>query len=264
MSNVPHPSDRIDEVSDAYEPAKKIDDVCRILFYLLVPLSLLVLFPKWFGELGELILKVAFLLLTVLLFALFLVAKLYFIPSAERLRRKQLLSDAFETSLTPAVTKRYYNNSYEPSHQRLAANIMENAFFGSNITSSMLRRVRFRCGTYLLVWLGALAFRQTSMDIVLWITQLVFSVDIIAYWMCLEVLRVRHQRVYDDLYQHFLHAHDQSTSIGIASILDIFATYESNKAIAGVLLDSKIFNKENPQLSGQWKVICGKIGIPLE
>lgn len=253
---------RIDEVAASYVPARKADTACGVLFYLLVILSFVVLFPEWLGQTVIPFIKTAFLLLTLALFSLFVVSKLYLIPTAERVRRKQLLADAFGAALTPEKTVGYYNNAFPPSHQRLAANVMENAFFGKETTRLMLPSVRMKTGAYLLFWLACLGFRHSSMDLVLWISQLVFSVDIVAYWLSLEVLRARHERVYEDLYQHFLHSHGEATPIGSASVLDSFATYEASKSVAGVLMDSGIFFRENGKLSARWKDICQRLTIP--
>lgn len=255
---------RVDEVAPSYEPARHLDAACGRLYYLLVVLSFLILFPSWFNETGNAILKVSFLVLSSGLFIGFLLGKLYLIPAAERKRRKQLLANAFGALLTPEQTSNYYNNGFPSSHQRLAANIMENAHFGKEVSRLMLFSVRFKTFGYLAIWLAVLAVRHESMDVVLWITQIVFSADILAYWLSLECLRCRHERVYDDLYQHFLHNHGEDDPKASASILDAFASYEAAKAAAGVLLDSKIFFRENPQLSKKWVEICKKLGIPTE
>lgn len=255
---------RVDEVAPTYEPARRLDAACGWLYYVLVLLSFLILFPSWFNGTGNAILKVSFLVLSSALFIGFLLGKLYLIPAAERVRRKQLLANAFGAMLTPEQTTKYYNNGFQPSLQRLAANVMENAHFGKEVSKLMLVSVRIKTFVYLAAWLAVLAGRHESMDIVLWITQLVFSADILAYWLSLECLRHRHERVYEGLYQHFLHGHSQNNPKASASILDAFASYEAAKAAAGVLLDSKIFFRENPRLSEKWTDNCKKLGIPTE
>lgn len=254
-------TERVDEVSQHYEAARKLDTACGILFYVLMVVSFTVLFPERLGTTGTDVLKGSFLMLSVFLFGAFLVSKLWLVPSAERVRRKQLLADAFGTPLTPETTHKYYNNKFSPSHQRLAANVLENAFFGKEVSGKMLPKVRWVTGAYLFSWLGVLVFRYGSMDTILWITQIVFSADIAAYWLSLETLRSRHNRVYEDLYEHFLHGHGEEEAKAKASILDSFATYESAKAVAGILLSTKVFERENPKLSKDWDGLRKRLGL---
>ena len=171
------------------------------------------------------------------------------------------MADAFGVPLTPETTNLYYNNEFPASHQRLAANVLENALFGKEISGRMLPRVRWATGVYMLAWFSVIAFRHASMDTILWITQIVFSADIVAYWLSLETLRSRHKRVYEDLYEHFLHGHGEEKAKAKASILDSFATYESAKAVAGVLLSSKVFEQENARISTTWGDLRQRLGI---
>ncbi len=171
------------------------------------------------------------------------------------MRRKQVLSDAFGTPLTHDKTSLYYNNEYSPSVQRLGANTMENAFFSKEITARMLWKNRFITGGYLVTWLLAFALRHNNLEGLTWITQLVFSAEIVALWLNLEVLRFRYEHVYDQLHAHFLHEIGEDSHRAIATVLASFVDYESAKSSAGILLSTKVFNKLNPSLSEKWKQI---------
>lgn len=255
-------ANRIDEVAPKYVPAYHLDTVCGVLFYVLAILSLCVLFPSWFSGTMESVLKYSFVLLGVVLAVCSLALKLWLIPIAMGVRRKQLLSDSFGTVLTPERTVLYYNNGFDPSLQRLAANVMENALFGNEVARKMLVWVRIKTGGYAIMWIGFLCFRNTSIDVILWITQFVFSAEILTHWLNLEFLRCRHKRVFEDLHRHFHHEHGQERPQESASILDGFAEYESAKAGAGVLLSTRIFSKCNEQLSQEWADIRAKLKIP--
>lgn len=255
---------RVDEVSKAYEPARRADASAGYIFWIIAILSFLVLFPDWFTQwpLVLPILKIAFTVLSVLLFGLFLASKVYLLPKAERQRRKQLLANAFDVPLSSKTTELYYNNSFSPSHQRLAANVMENAFFGYQIAESMLFWVRIKTALYFLAWIAVASARHKEMDVVLWATQFVFSADVLAYWFSLEFLRFRHEAMYEELYNHFLHKHHEDTEAkSTAATLDAFAAYESSKAVAGILLNSSTFSRLNSSLSKEWKKILDKLGI---
>jgi hypothetical protein len=254
---------RVDEVSEKYVPARGVDKLAGILFWVALPLSFLVLFPDAFSANWNLGLQVCFLILSVVMAVLNLVLKFWLLPGAEQLRRKQLLSDAFGVPLTTKSTSGYYNNGFEPSYERLAAHTMENSFFGKEISAKMLVCERIRIGVYALIWFVILAIPHEGIAIVVWITQLVFSADGVSKHLSLEYLRFNHARTYDDLHNQFMHQYHQSDpNKAIPATLSSFAEYECTKARSGVLLDSSVFNKHNSRLSDEWKGICEKLEIP--
>jgi hypothetical protein len=254
---------RIDEVSTHYRAACIADTIGGWLYWICAATSLLLLFPSYFSPTALSVLQIAFIAFTILLFFLFLVSKLWLIPFAEGIRRKQLLTDAYGVLLTSEMTQAYYNNGFPPSHKRLAANVMENSFFGRETSSAMLPKVRTQTFGYLAIWFVVLAYRKTPMETVMWISQAVFSVDIIAYWLSLEVLKARHAVVYQKLYDLFLNNGNAKDAKLAPAILDAFATYESTKANAGVLLDSKVFFRVNDRVSQEWNRVKECVGIPL-
>ncbi len=256
---------RIDEVASTYVPARNADHASGILFWLTIPFSLAVLFPDAFSDNVNSVLKTVFLCFSVLLAILFLVTKFWLLPTAERLRRKQLLSDAFGVPLTTKSTSKYYNNGFPPSYERLAAHTMENSFFGMELAAKMLIQQRLKTGGYFFVWMLVLVVRHENIDVVVWVTQLVFSADVLSHYVSLELLRWNHARTYDELHCQFVHKYHKADSAkAIPATLSAFADYECTKARSGILLDSKLFEKENPRLTKEWELICQKLDIPIE
>ena len=119
----------------------------------------------------------------------------------------------------------------------------------------MLVRKRWVIGFYLVAWFLAFALRHNNLALITWITQLVFSGEIIAGWLKLECLRLRHERTYEQLHAHFLHGIGGDQPRAIANVLDAYVAYESTKAAAGMLLSSKIFEDLNPELTKRWEQI---------
>ncbi|MBL1176812.1 hypothetical protein [Pantanalinema sp. GBBB05] len=253
---------RIDEVSQYYAPAEKLGSIGMILFWLntvlsfIMPYSASILGKEWSGMLQSI-----FLVLVLVYFSISQISSLYLVPRAELMRRKQLLSDSFGIPLSQEHTSLYYNNSFSPSVQRLGANTMENALFSKEIALRMLVRKRFIIVGYLLGWLLAFSLRHNNLELLTWITQLVFSGEIIAEWLKLEILRFRHERTYDELYSHFLHKLGQDSPRAIANVLNAFVSYEAAKSNAGILLSIDDFQKLNPILSERWKSICQKLDM---
>jgi len=167
---------RVDEVSQYYAPAKKLGTISVVLFWLNAVLSFVMPYSaSTIGEEWSRVLQAIFLVLVLIYFSISQISSLYLVPRAELMRRKQLLSDSFGIPLSQDYTSLYYNNSYSPSVQRLGANTMENALFSKEIALRMLVRKRFVIFGYLFAWLLAFSLRHNNLELLTWITQLVFS-----------------------------------------------------------------------------------------
>lgn len=249
---------RVDEVSKYYESAKRLSSVISIIFWVTAFLSLLVLCSsERFTHFQEVI-KVLYIVLGLCYFFGSGFLSLYLIPLAERIRRKQLLSNALATPLIHEKTYLYYNNDFAPSIARLGANVMENSLFSKEIAGKMLVSVRLTVTIYIIIWIALFSVRNSSLDLLLSITQIVFSGSILLRWLQLEFLRQRHEQTFDTLYSHFLGGHQNSTK-SIATILDAFVQYETTKAISGIILSTKVFEEINNELSSKWKHLCSEL-----
>jgi hypothetical protein len=129
---------------------------------------------------------------------------------------------------------------------------MENALFSKEIANGMLKRQRVLILIYMMIWIALFSIRRSDVDLLMWVTQVVFSADILADWLRLEWLRVRHEDTYSQLHQHFLNDIGQNSPAALAGILDAFVGYESAKSAAGVILSSTDFQVMNPELSKRW------------
>lgn len=251
---------RVDEVSKYYKPVNIVNIVLAILFWGSIFSALVLLYAEATIPLSlQKWLQLIFIILVVIQFVLSLILKLYSTPKAERERRKQLLSDAFGVALSQNDTSLYYNNTYAPSLLRLGANTMENAFFSKEISKDMLKCKRIITAIYLIAWLFAVINRDSDLAIITWATQIIFSGQVVAQWVTLETLRFRCNQTYEQLYAHFLHGVGENTSEGIATILDAFTAYESTKAVAGIKLSTKTFEKLNDNLTREWHGIRTKL-----
>jgi hypothetical protein len=256
---------RVDEVNKHYVPISRMNIATAVLFWVIAAVSLFMPYSQTIlGGATHAVLRVVFLIMVIVHFTFSQLSRLYLVPKAERMRRKQLLSDAFGTRLTHDRTSLYYNNEYSPSVERLGASTMENAFFSKEIVAKMLVRRRWIVGFYIAAWLFAFALRHNNLELITWITQLVFSGEIVASWLKLECLSFRHERTYDQLHAHFLHGIGGDHPRAIADVLDAFVSYESAKASAGALLSSKIFDELNPELTKRWEQIKQDLGMPSQ
>ncbi len=250
---------RIDEVSRYYCPAAKLELIGAVLFWINALLSLTILFSEILPSLLQSLIPSAFIVSVLIQFVVSQLNRFYLIPKAERMRREQMLSDAFGTPLSHDKTSLYYNNDYSPSVKRLGANTMENALFSSEVAAKMLVSKRLLVGIYLVIWVLLFSFRDIDLDLIIWVTQLVFSGEIIVQWLNLEVLRFRQERTYEKLHAHFLHEIGGDSQRAIATILDSFVAYEAAKSSASYLLSTKVFNELNSELTQKWEQVRSEL-----
>ncbi len=257
-----HQPERIDELERYYKPIEQIDDINVWLFWASAILSIVVLFDgltPW-QALHD-VLGISFVLLVILHLLLSLYVRYHLLPIAERKRRRQLLSDSFAVPLITEITQKYYNNEISPSVTRLGASILENTLFSKTITSKMAARERTKILIYFLVWALALFWRTTNLGLLVVITQTIFSTEIVEGWIRIEVLRNEAEKFYEELYNKFLHKVDLISSDGIASILDLFASYEATKSMTAIRQLRSIFMSINPELSQEWDITRERLGI---
>lgn len=251
---------RIDEVENYYKIPSLLDKFLKVLFWGIVLLSLFVLCPsKLFSNWIEFLKNLnilANIIFTVFSFYLTVIA----IPKAEKKRRQQLLSNALGAPLIIEKTNLYYNNDYAPSIERLGANIMENAFFSKAVVQNMLITIRFYTIGYLLIWLSFFVYRASNADLLLSITQVVFSSAVLFRYLQLELLRHRHEITFNNLYNHF-YSQGGNQAKSTALILDNFADYETSKSIAGSMLNSDTFFKLNDELTKKWNIVCSELKL---
>ncbi|HEV7291314.1 MAG TPA: hypothetical protein VGN79_03255 [Devosia sp.] len=206
-------------------------------------------------------LQIVFILGVVLYFTQGQVQRLYFFPRAEDQRRHQLLSDSYRVNLTHEVTAGYYNNSETAPLRRLASSVMESAFFTHEIAGIMLVGQRWRSMVYSFVYSIAVYNRSTDLAFIAIAAQAIFGEEILSRWLRLEWLSHRSAKVFDDLNRLFDDRLPFSRPATQAHAIDSFSFYESTKATAAVLLSSRVFNRENDRLSGEWELIRQRLGI---
>lgn len=254
--------ERFDGLDRYYTPIEKYDRVAGRLFWGAAVLSFVALLSDRIIPWVPIrpVPEVLFAILVVTNLGMSLSLRFHLIPDAEQKRRRQLLSDAFGVPLTPEQTRKYYNNSFGPSIGRLGANVLENAHFAKRVCAGMANWERVKVAVYAAIWLAAALYRGTALELVVAITQTVFSGEILARWISIEYLRWKNNEIFDELHREFFYKVDLNSPKGIACVLDAFAAYESVKALAGIKQSSAIFAYLNEPLSREWD----KVKVDLE
>ncbi len=244
---------RIDEVDKYYRPIQRLSILSNALFYVGVFLSIAIPILGEDQSFLSSIVPVAFFVVVFCHAVIVSSNAYYFIPFAERQRRKQLLSNSFGIPLTIEETNKYYNNKLDPNILKLGVNLMENAFFGKHVCERMLVKERSKIFLYAVAWLFVTIYRGSDLGLILALSHLLFASEILFGWIKLEILRVRNERVYESLYSLYLGQPQTPVPLVEAGVLDAFAEYEAAKASAAIKLSTTIFNKMNQELTQQWE-----------
>ncbi|RWD32580.1 MAG: hypothetical protein EOS34_20885 [Mesorhizobium sp.] len=254
---------KVDTVGDNYyKPLERAEAVGTGLFWVVSILSIAALFvDKATYPLAYDILQIVFIVCVLLFFFQGQIQKLYFFPRAEDKRRQELLSNSYGVALTHEETVAYYNNDQTNPLKRLAASVMESAFFTREIVRMMLVGQRTKTVGYLVIYLVAVLNRSTNLEVLAVAAQAVFSEDIIARWLRMEWLRIRSEQIFDKLNQLFTGKQAFSRPAAQSQVIDLFSFYETTKSTAAILLSSRLFHKHNARLTKEWDGIRGRLGI---
>jgi hypothetical protein len=254
---------QVDTVGEYYyKPAQWSETIGDVLFWFILIMSVAAFFV---GEgsypLSADILQIALIICVVLFFIQGLVQRLYLFPRAEDKRRQELLSDSFGVPLTHEKTVGYYNNNQTSPIKRLAASVMESAFFTCNISKMMLTAQRAKTGSYIALYAVTVLNRSTDLELLAIVAQGVFGSDIIARWLRLEWLRFRSEQAFDNFNRLFRSRPAFGGNAAQAEALDLFTFYETTKSTAALILSSKVFDKHNPRLTEEWVRIRSRLGL---
>jgi hypothetical protein len=248
--------------SKFYKPLQTSEKIGDFLFWIISTLSIAVLFIDKVTHAFLLdTLKIALIVLTIAFFLQGQIHKLYFFPRAEDRRRQDLLSNSFGVTLIHEGTVGYYNNDQINSMKRLAASVMESAFFTSEISRAMLVGQRAKTLGYLAIYVIALLNRSTDLELLAVAAQALFGGEIIAKWLRMEWLRMRSEQTFDNLNRLFNSRPAFTRSAAQSEALNLFSFYETAKSTAAILLSSKIFHKKNVKLTQEWEKIRSSVGL---
>lgn len=245
-----------------YKPLERAESVAGWLFWAVSILSIAALlvdratYPVAYDAI-----QIGFVVCVLLFFVLGQAQKLYFFPRAEDARRREFLQNSFDVPLTDEETVGYYNNEQTNPLKRLAASTMESAYFTSNISRKMLVWQRAMTLGYVSLYLVAILYRSTDLEVLAVLAQVLFSEDLLSRWIRLEWLRNRSEKVFDSLNMMFVARPAFSGPVAQSQAIDLFSFYESTKSTAAILLSSCLFHKHNTKLTAKWERIRQKLHL---
>lgn len=242
-----------------FKLASQCDFVSKLVFGMVVVCSLtLLLFPI---DSVEMVTQPILIVLCILGVVLGRVVQSCQTDGNRKLRDSQL-RDAFDIPLGEAARQGYYNNPTPPSLRRLAVTTLENTRFTVAIIEATIIRSRVTTFSYVLLFILLLAFRQTDLNWLLFFCQTIFSAEIVSAWIGLERFLSRTRQARQRLYQHFIEVKQSANgAISTPIVLSAFSEYECAKDESACPLDSKIYQKINPEESAKWQHEMVELGI---
>lgn len=243
-----------DDVNPLYCSSNKLTAICQFLFWVNFTISLIsVIFSSH--------LQIPFSYIQIIGALLYVTFKcvddtlLWY--NAEMTRRKNSIQTALNVPLSEIETEGYYNNGLTYSLAKYALNTFESNYFSQKIAKKMLIKSCFMALASLII-LIITGWLISSSDILLVITQAVFSAYVIEDTIVLAIYTIRMKKLYDEAYSMFV-------TCGIkegehqAWFLAYAVEYESIKAHYKVRISTKLFNKNNDELSKGWDSIHQKV-----
>jgi hypothetical protein len=252
---------KIDPIREKFfTPLERAEKASGFLFIAVVALTI---FATVFDEASHKklndLLQSGLVVSVVLLFILDQSIRLYFAPRAQDSRSQDFLSKAYGTPLSGQQTTGYYNNSQSDPARRIAAQVFENSFFTREISGAMLKIAGAFVVVYFTFWIAALANRDVSLSLVATCAQAIFGEQVLARCIRLFWLHRRSDNIFNDMHRLFLAKPNSAEFAAMA--LESYTKYEAAKALAGITLSSKIFDRLNPKLSAEWTELCKTLGI---
>lgn len=182
----------------------------------------------------------------------------YFFQSAEIKRRKDFIDNSLGTHLSEQNSIGYFSNeSKQTGIFKLGLNCFENSLFTKTVSSKMFNPLLVKL---LIVVLGFVALALfTDNKTLTTVLQLSLPLTIIQQAVKLYFFKNKIESIYNQFYTIF------SSTTGSQQenlIINNVINYESTLAWGSILLDSKIFDEVNPELSILWEDIKNRLSIP--
>ena len=244
--------ERKDEIQDLYDRTNKISNFGNILFLLTIIISFILLF--------DFKIKDVFITFSIVLTLGYIVLSnindMYFSNLAETERRKSLLKESFNINTTLRETNKYYNNDEIPSIKKLGLNCYESVFFTKKVVDKMMFINSIKITILIIIYI-ILMIQLENLELLLVITQTLFSAEILFYFIKLCYYKFQLDKICKE-FQDIFFIRGVSNNTGVL-LLDATMDYECLKSYCKIATSSKIFNKYNKEWSDEWNKLLKKL-----
>lgn len=248
---------RRDDVSKMYSTSNTITRIMKCIFWINVICSLIIcIFTNKAITNSVIIFQI---LLSIIYVLLGIIDDNFFWYNAENSRTKTSIENGFGIEITELKTEGYYNNHISDNIVKFSVNSFESILFSKTTAGKMILKEGFITGIGLIVFI-TVCLVYKDYNIILIISQTVFSAYFIQEFIKLFVYKIKLEKLYDDFYKELI-------TIGIKCdeqrklLLSYAIEYEIIKAYYKVRLSQKIFSKHNDETTSEWDKICKKIKV---
>lgn len=173
-------------------------------------------------------------------------------------KRKDFIDNSFGTNIFDGKSIDYFtNDKLEQGIYKMAVNSFENSLFSSSISKIMLKKVALKNIILAFVMLGVILIGERN--VVIFFIQLSLPILLIQDLIKFNTFNSKLESIYDNfrnLFSELKKNPDHKNDKGrIAQIIYYMLEYESIIAWGNTLLDGKIYDQENPNLSTKWEKI---------
>lgn len=238
---------------DIAEKLNKWESIIFIISFIFSLIFSIYLKDSNFSSIVSIILLV---ILTVLTFS-----TAYYQNKGDTIRRRDFIDNSFGTKLTIYSSVDYYTNSeVEFGMNKALINVFENLFFSLNIVKKMKNNSVIKMSIGLLILLLFATYGFANSLLALPILQLFLSKYFIEEFILLNNY-VRELEILEQEIIDVLTIKEMNMVIREGRIMKILIGYECNISYSKIMLDSKIFNRMNDELSLKWNEIKIKYNI---
>jgi hypothetical protein len=185
----------------------------------------------------------------------------YLFYGASTQKRFDFIDNSFKTSFSEDNSIEYYSNEdIEKGIYKLAVNGFENSFFTYNIAKLMLKPIWIK-NTIIAIAFISLAIMGYN-NVFIMLLQLTLPLLLLSKAIKLTLFVNRINRVYENyrkLFQYLKNNNEKDNKR--PEIIINVIEYETTLSWGSVLLDTKIYNSLNSELSKKWEEIKGKYKI---
>lgn len=244
---------RKDGVSKLYDRTNKLSKIGNISFVI----NIILIFYLSFNFEYRNVAIIASIVLTIVYVVIININEMYFNNIAESERRKSLLKESFNAPITLKETNKYYNNNEFPSIEKLGLNSYESVFFTKNVVDKMIAKDFIKMIILVIVYI-ILMIKLENLDILLIITQTLFSSEFIFYFVKLIYYKFQLEKVCNEFQNIFFLIKKDDKNRNVL-IMNSVMEYECLKSYCKISTSSKIFFDNNDKWSKEWKKILKKI-----
>ena len=245
--------ERRDDVNKLYLIHNALNTSTNIIFYVNIIITFALLFEFEYKKcviMANIILIIIYALLTIL-------NEMYFTNLAENERRKSLIRESFDIPITLKKTNKYYNNNESPSIEKLGLNSYESVFFTRKNVDKMLPENAIKI-FFLIISYIIFMIQLKNMDILLVITQTIFSSECLFY--CIKLIYYKiHLEKLEEKFQNIFFIINKNEKNRNTLIFDSVLEYECLKSYCQISISSKLFFKYNDKWSNEWNNIVKQI-----